>query len=57
MQHQKQYWLTCPECGHQMKVGNEGGPLSAKSCDNCGLLFSFTIDELALAESVEKEQQ
>ena len=57
MQHRTQYWLSCPGCGHQMKVSNEEGPLSATSCDNCGLLFSFTIEELALAESVGKEQQ
>jgi hypothetical protein len=52
MQHERQYWLTCPECGHQMEVGKQGGPLRAKYCDKCDLLFSFTNQELALAESV-----
>jgi hypothetical protein len=36
-----------------MEVGNERGPLRAKYCDKCGLLFSFTNEELAVAESVE----
>jgi endogenous inhibitor of DNA gyrase (YacG/DUF329 family) len=53
MQQQTQYWLTCPECGHQMEVGNHGGPLRAKHCENCNLLISFTNGELAIAESVE----
>ena len=52
MQHETQYWLTCPECGHQMEVGKHGGPLRAKYCDKCDLLFSFTNEELAFAESV-----
>jgi hypothetical protein len=52
MQHQTQYWLTCPECGHQMEVGYQGGPLRAKYCEKCDLLFSFTNEELAVAESV-----
>jgi hypothetical protein len=54
MEHQTQYWLTCPECGHQMEVGKHGGPLRAKYCDNCDVLFSFTNEELAVAESVGK---
>jgi hypothetical protein len=53
MQHQTQYWLTCPECGHQMEVGKQGGPLRAKYCEKCNLLFSFTNEELAVAENVE----
>ena len=52
MQHQTQYWLTCPECGHQMEVGKQEGALRAKYCDKCDLLFSFTNEGLALAESV-----
>jgi endogenous inhibitor of DNA gyrase (YacG/DUF329 family) len=57
MEHQTQYWLTCPECGHQIEVGNQGGPLRAECCDNCDLLFSLTNEQLAVAESVETEQQ
>ena len=56
MQHQTQYWVTCPECGHQMEVGNEAGPPRFKYCDICDLLFSFTNEELAVAESVETER-
>jgi hypothetical protein len=52
MQHQTQYWLTCPACGHQMEVGKLGGPLRAKYCDKCHLLFSPPNEELAVAESV-----
>jgi hypothetical protein len=55
MQHQTQYWLTCPECGNQMEVRKEGGPLRAKYCEKCDLLFSFSNEELAVAESVETE--
>lgn len=52
MQHQTQYWLTCPQCGHQMEVAMQRGPLRARYCDKCDLLFFFTNQELALAESV-----
>jgi hypothetical protein len=52
MQHQTQYWLTCPECGRQMEIGKQGGPLRAKYWDDCHLLFSPTTGELAVAESV-----
>lgn len=52
MQHQTQYWISCPECGHQMEVSKQGGPLRARYCDNCDLLFSFTNEDVAVAESV-----
>jgi len=52
MQYQMQYWLTCPQCEHQMEVGKQGGSLRAKYCDKCNSLFSFTHEELAVAESV-----
>jgi transcription elongation factor Elf1 len=52
MEHQTQYWITCPECGHQMKVSRHDGPVRAKYCDKCGLLFSFTNQELAVAVTV-----
>ena len=52
MEHQAQCWLTCPECEHQMEVGKQGGPVRAKYCDKCNSLFSFTNEELAVAESV-----
>jgi hypothetical protein len=55
MRHQAQYWLTCPECGHRMEVDSEGGPIRAKYCDKCNLLFSPTNEELAAAESVEAD--
>jgi len=51
MQHQTQYWLTCPECWHQMEVGKHAGPIRAKYCEKCGLLFYFTNEEPAAAES------
>lgn len=53
MPHQKHYWVTCPECGHQMEVREKGAPLRAKFCDECDWLFYFTNEELALTESVE----
>jgi hypothetical protein len=36
-----------------MEVGNEGGPVRFRYCDDCDFLFSFTNEELAVAESVE----
>lgn len=54
MEHQTQYWVTCPECGHQMEVINEGRPIRGQHCDKCEVNFSFTNEELAVAESVEK---
>lgn len=53
MERQTQYWVTCPECGHQMEVGNEQGRNRSKHCDACTADFSFTNDELAVAESVD----
>lgn len=53
MPHQTRYWITCPNCGHQMEVRGEGAPLRAKFCDECDWLFYFTNEELALTESVE----
>jgi hypothetical protein len=35
-----------------MEVGKQGGPVRAKYCDKCNSLFSFTNEELAVAESV-----
>jgi hypothetical protein len=35
-----------------MEVGRHEGPLRAKYCDKCSLLFSFTNEELAVAETV-----
>ena len=55
MPHQTHYWVTCPECGHQMEVREKGTPLRAKFCDECDWLFYFTNEELALTESVEAE--
>lgn len=53
MGHQTQYWLTCPQCGNQMEVSpHEGIPLRARYCDKCNVLFCFTNEELAIAESV-----
>ena len=53
MGHQTQYWLTCPQCGHQMEVNpHEGIPLRARYCDECDSLFCFRNEELAIAESV-----
>jgi hypothetical protein len=52
-QHQTQYWVTCPECGHQMEVSKKGGPIRAKNCDECNADFSFTNDDIAVAESVD----
>jgi hypothetical protein len=40
------YGIRCPECGHEMEVGNEGGPIHGKQCDKCSADFSFTSDEL-----------
>ena len=57
MQRQTQYWVTCPACGHQMEVDNEGGPIRGKHCDKCTADFSFRNDELAVAESVEADVQ
>lgn len=53
MERQTQYWVTCPECGHQMEVSNEGEPIRRKRCDECSADFSFTNDELAVAQSVD----
>jgi len=55
MERYTQYWVTCPGCGHQMEVAKEGGPNRSKSCDKCGVDFSFTNGELAIAERVESE--
>ena len=55
MPHQKHYWVTCPECGHQMEVREKGAPLRAKFCDECDRFFYFTNEELVLTESVESE--
>jgi hypothetical protein len=52
MQHHPQYWLTCPKCGHQMEVGTQSGPIRAKHCDKCNLLFILTNEERSAAESV-----
>lgn len=57
MGHQRQYWITCPECGHQMEVRKKGGPVRAKYCDKCDLLFYFHHEELAVAESVVASSQ
>jgi hypothetical protein len=53
MEHQTQYWVTCTGSGHQMEVSNEGGPIRGKHCDKCDADFSYTNEELAIAESVE----
>lgn len=50
--HQKPYWVTCPHCEHQMEVRKEGGPVRARYCENCDLIFTFTNEELTAAESV-----
>lgn len=52
MGHQAQYWITCPACEHQMEVRKEGGPLRTKYCERCHVLFCFTNEELAVAESI-----
>ena len=51
MGRQTQYWITCPKCRHQMEVRVKGGPLRAKYCDKCNLLFCLTNEELRVAES------
>jgi hypothetical protein len=50
--HQEQYWITCPECGHQMNVSKKEGPRRATYCEKCELLFYFTNEDLAVAESI-----
>jgi hypothetical protein len=35
-----------------MEVAKQGGPIRARYCDKCDLLFSFSNEELAIAESV-----
>jgi len=36
-----------------MEVSKKGGPIRAKNCDECNADFSFTNDDIAVAESVD----
>jgi hypothetical protein len=38
-----------------MEVSNEDAPIRAKNCDECTADFSFTNEELAVAESIEAD--
>jgi hypothetical protein len=38
-----------------MEVKKEATPLRAMHCDKCSLIFSFTIEEMAAAESIEPD--
>jgi transcription elongation factor Elf1 len=53
--HEIQYWVACPKCGHQVEVKKEVRSLPDIHCDKCNLLFSFTIEEVAAAESIEPD--